>query len=83
MKHCPKNPASRHDGFSLVELTIVLVIVVPATDPSAVVIVSIHTDEGHGLAICKRMIELHGGRIGATNNPVRGATFWFELPKGS
>lgn len=27
MKHCPKNPASRHDGFSLVELTIVLVIV--------------------------------------------------------
>ena len=38
---------------------------------------------GHGLAICKRMIELHGGRIGATNNPVRGATFWFELPKGS
>ena len=35
---------------------------------------------GHGLAICKRMIELHGGRIGANNNPVRGSTFWFELP---
>lgn len=35
---------------------------------------------GHGLAICKRMIELHGGRIGANNNPDRGATFWFEVP---
>ena len=27
MKHCPKNPVNRHDGFSIVELTIVLVIV--------------------------------------------------------
>ncbi|MCC7451319.1 MAG: HAMP domain-containing histidine kinase [Anaerolineae bacterium] len=35
---------------------------------------------GLGLAICKRMIELHGGKIGARNNPDRGATFWFSLP---
>lgn len=35
---------------------------------------------GHGLAICKRMIELHGGRIGAQNNAERGTTFWFEIP---
>jgi two-component system sensor histidine kinase/response regulator len=35
---------------------------------------------GLGLAICKEMIELHGGQIGAYNNPDRGATFWFSLP---
>jgi len=35
---------------------------------------------GLGLAICKTMIELHGGTIGAFNNPDRGATFWFKLP---
>jgi two-component system, sensor histidine kinase and response regulator len=35
---------------------------------------------GLGLAICKQMIELHGGTIGAHNNPDRGATFWFKLP---
>lgn len=35
---------------------------------------------GLGLAICKTMIELHGGTIGAFNNPDRGTTFWFKLP---
>jgi signal transduction histidine kinase len=35
---------------------------------------------GLGLAICKTIIELHGGTIGAFNNPERGATFWFKLP---
>ncbi len=35
---------------------------------------------GLGLAIAKRMIELHGGSIGVTNNPDCGATFWFSLP---
>ncbi len=35
---------------------------------------------GLGLAICKKMIELHGGKIGVHNNPDRGATFWFKLP---
>ncbi|MHB8626524.1 MAG: hybrid sensor histidine kinase/response regulator [Aggregatilineales bacterium] len=35
---------------------------------------------GLGLAICKQMIELHGGQIGVYNNPDRGATFWFNLP---
>lgn len=35
---------------------------------------------GLGLAICKQVIELHGGKIGARNNPDKGATFWFSLP---
>ena len=39
---------------------------------------------GLGLAICKRMIELHGGEIGVRNNaPDRGATFWIRLPVGT
>ncbi len=35
---------------------------------------------GLGLAICKQLIELQGGRIGVHNNPEGGATFWFSLP---
>lgn len=35
---------------------------------------------GLGLSFCKRLIELHGGRIGARNRECGGAIFWFELP---
>lgn len=35
---------------------------------------------GLGLAICQKIIEAHGGRIWATNNPNRGASFHFTLP---
>ncbi|MBN1828718.1 MAG: response regulator [Deltaproteobacteria bacterium] len=35
---------------------------------------------GLGLAICKKVIEMQGGKTGARNNPEGGATFWFELP---
>lgn len=35
---------------------------------------------GLGLAICKQLIEAHGGQIGAVNNAGQGATFWFEIP---
>jgi len=35
---------------------------------------------GLGLAICKQLIEMHGGRVGVRNNPEAGATFWFSLP---
>ena len=35
---------------------------------------------GLGLSICKGIIEAHGGRIWAANNPDNGATFTFALP---
>ncbi len=38
---------------------------------------------GLGLAICKAIIEAHGGTISATNHPRGGAEFVFTLPLGS
>jgi signal transduction histidine kinase len=35
---------------------------------------------GLGLAISRRILELHGSRIEARSEPQRGATFSFELP---
>jgi signal transduction histidine kinase len=34
-----------------------------------------------GLALCKQLVELHSGEIGARNNATRGTTFWFRVPR--
>ncbi len=35
---------------------------------------------GLGLAVCKRLVELMGGRLGVESEPNKGSLFWLELP---
>ena len=39
-----------------------------------------YTGTGIGLAICKKIVELHGGSIGIDTGNSSGSRFWFTLP---